>query len=342
MKILSIIIPTYNMEEYLSQCLDSITDIQDINSIEIIIVNDGSKDSSSQIAHIYESRFPESIVVIDKRNGNYGSCINVGLSIATGKYIRILDSDDWVNSDAFEKYIQRLKVFDDTDLVITDFSFIYSGKKRKKIISYKLNQDMAYDISSFLANTREPDIAMHAITFNLDMLRNNDYHQLEGVFYTDQEWCFTPMIYTKTIRYIDENVYQYRYGRSGQSVDPKVYASRFHDVFLVLRRLMEIYENNKDRIDATENLNQYLLFRLVNYTKPIYRLFLNNPNVFNNELHQLDSNINNTNLELYSLLENGNSFLAYDIKRWRHSRRYPSRLVIFIKEKISFILSLFQ
>ena len=83
-KVISILIPTYNMEKYLGRCLDSLL-IEEIDIVEVIVINDGSKDRSSEIAHSYEERFPNSFVVIDKENGNYGSCINAGLSRASGK-----------------------------------------------------------------------------------------------------------------------------------------------------------------------------------------------------------------------------------------------------------------
>ena len=88
-KILTIIIPTYNMEKYLRRCLDSlIIDEEGMKQLEVLVINDGSKDSSSQIAHEYQDKYPDTFRVIDKENGNYGSCINRGLKEATGKYVK--------------------------------------------------------------------------------------------------------------------------------------------------------------------------------------------------------------------------------------------------------------
>lgn len=94
-KVLTIIIPMYNMEKYINQCLDSLM-VQGMERLEVIVVNDGSKDGSLAIARTYESRYPQIFCVINKENGNYGSCINCGLSKATGRYIRVLDADDFL------------------------------------------------------------------------------------------------------------------------------------------------------------------------------------------------------------------------------------------------------
>ena len=113
-KILTIVIPTYNMERYLEKCLTSlIIDDQDLmNQVEVLIVNDGSKDRSSEIAHSYQDKYSNTFRVIDKENGNYGSCVNRGLSEATGKYIKILDADDSFFKDGYVAYINKLLTID--------------------------------------------------------------------------------------------------------------------------------------------------------------------------------------------------------------------------------------
>lgn len=105
-KILSVCIPTYNMEALLGRCLNSfIVDKNYMNQLEIIIVNDGSKDNSSRIAHEYANKYPDTFVVVDKPNGNYGSCINAALKVATGYYFRICDADDRYENSNLVAYI---------------------------------------------------------------------------------------------------------------------------------------------------------------------------------------------------------------------------------------------
>ena len=106
-KILTVVIPTYNMEKLLDKCLTSliVNDKELMNQLEVLVVIDGAKDRSSEIAHSYEIKFPNTFRVIDKENGNYGSCVNRGLNEALGKYIKILDADDWFDSKGFKEYL---------------------------------------------------------------------------------------------------------------------------------------------------------------------------------------------------------------------------------------------
>lgn len=109
-KILTIIIPTYNMEKYLRRCLDSlIIDEDGMKQLEVLVINDGSKDSSSQIAHEYQDKYQDTFRVIDKENGNYGSCVNRGLKEATGKYVKVLDADDWFDTANFTSFLDFIK-----------------------------------------------------------------------------------------------------------------------------------------------------------------------------------------------------------------------------------------
>ena len=88
------------MEKYLDKCLTSLIVSDDkMPLLEVLVINDGSKDRSSEIAHSYEQKYPQTFRVIDKENGNYGSCINRGLKEATGKYVKVLDADDWFDTN---------------------------------------------------------------------------------------------------------------------------------------------------------------------------------------------------------------------------------------------------
>ena len=144
-KILTILIPVYNTEKYIKRCLDSLIDESIIDNIEILIVSDGSKDNSILIAKDYEKKYPNSIKIIEKENGGHGSTINKGLEIATGKYFRVLDSDDWFNTSDFVKLVNYLKN-DDSDLVVTNYSQEHVYKGETIYLEYKnLVDNKIYD-----------------------------------------------------------------------------------------------------------------------------------------------------------------------------------------------------
>ena len=149
MKILSIAVPVYNTEKYLRRCVDSMLVSSILENIEIILVNDGSKDGSINIMNEYKEKYPNTVVVIDKENGGHGSTINAALKVATGKYFRVLDSDDWFDSYNFEIFVNKLKD-EDTDLVITNYKkeFIYSGVS-VDVEWHSLEEGKQYDFNTF-------------------------------------------------------------------------------------------------------------------------------------------------------------------------------------------------
>ena len=167
MKVISIAIPTYNMEQWLNRCLDSVVIPEIIDKVEIIVVNDGSRDRSSEIAHSYADRYPDSVIVIDKENGNYGSCVNRALGIATGKYFRILDADDWFDRNGFIGYVNQLESLT-VDVVVTHYVKEFVGRKKNTIYdtSFKcFNQILS--INSLQSDDIDfyEDLVMHKLSY---------------------------------------------------------------------------------------------------------------------------------------------------------------------------------
>lgn len=222
-KILSIIIPTYNMELYLKRCIDSlVTAKQTLGDTEIIVVNDGSKDKSLSIANGYKELYPESLIVIDKTNGNYGSCINAALKIASGKYIKVLDADDWFNTNALVEFVMCLKSLD-VDLVLTDYTVCFENSNIRKKYVFPFVENKEYS-SSLMHDSNFQKMRMHCVTYRTEMLRKSKYFQTEGISYTDQEWILYPMAYVRKISYFRLNLYQYLLGRAGQTMDVNILA----------------------------------------------------------------------------------------------------------------------
>ena len=217
-KVLSIIIPSYNMEKYLKQCLDSLL-IPNIGKLDIMVINDGSKDSTLDIAKEYAIRYPDSIRVIDKPNGNYGSCINRGLKEAKGKYVKVLDADDSFYKDNFEKFIAFLSD-KDIDLAITDYNIVdeVGNVTREVEFNNYLRSDCVFEFGDDMLSLPQNVFQMHAVTYRTDNLRKIGYCQTEGISYTDQEWMFLPMTTVRNVAYFNTPIYRYLVGRVGQTV----------------------------------------------------------------------------------------------------------------------------
>ncbi|MDE5929626.1 MAG: glycosyltransferase family 2 protein, partial [Muribaculaceae bacterium] len=161
-KQISIIIPTYNMEKYIGKCLDSLL-TPEFEQVEVLVVNDGSKDRSSEIAHGYADRYSGSIRVIDKPNGNYGSCINAALPLATGRYVKVLDADDTFDTEAFSELVRMLADIDD-DVVVTPFTVVDTDGNilvSQGFDTAKVNLNSTYRLAEYDGEFDDYRIQMH-------------------------------------------------------------------------------------------------------------------------------------------------------------------------------------
>lgn len=312
-KILSIIIPTYNMEEYLKRCLDSLVlPVQSLmNSLEVLVIIDGATDNSSSIAHQYQDKYPETFRVFDKENGNYGSCINRGLKEATGKYIRILDADDSFNTNNFIKYLKLLAQID-SDLILTDYNLVDNNGNILERRSFDLETMITTDIVKVLKPVSE--LEMHAITYRRQILLDIDYHQTEGISYTDTEWAFIPLMAVNTVCYVNLQIYNYLVGRPGQTMDISVLRKSMPQMMTVYKRLMQIY--NGSHLDAHKNS---ILFdhRIDGFVERTYGQTLYNKVLDKDELKRLDEMVKKYKPLLYEALGNLNDGYVWYVKQWR-------------------------
>ena len=175
MKYISFAIPCYNSEAYMAHAIESI--LPGGEDVEIIIVNDGSKDGTSRVAHEYMEKYPDIIRVVDKENGGHGDAVNHGLVNATGKYFKVVDSDDWVDEEALGKILDFLKQLEEEgkeiDMLVSNYVYEKVGASRKKCIHYRnvLPQDTIFrweDIGRFHLDQY---ILMHSVIYRTDMLK---------------------------------------------------------------------------------------------------------------------------------------------------------------------------
>ena len=238
-KVLSVVIPTYNMESYLRRCLDSVTRSDVPDSLELIVVNDGSTDSSLAIMQEYAKKRPDIVNIIDKPNGHYGSCVNAALKIATGKYFRILDADDWFDTEELIKLLSELENIS-ADIIVTPYKKI----RRTKKIEYKPKQVLynhVYNLSeeSIWTNQNFELFVMHSMTFRTSVLRDVDLHLSEGICYTDNEFLIYPTQMAESIIFLEPLLYNYDMTREGQSMNPVIQAKNCGHLAIIIRRFTE-------------------------------------------------------------------------------------------------------
>lgn len=323
-KILSIIIPTYNMEKYLRHCLDSLLIEKGLEDVEVLVINDGSKDSSLAIAQEYESKYPQTFKVIDKENGNYGSCINRGLKEATGKYIKVLDADDSFNKKTFQEYISALKNID-VDLVLTDFLFVDETDKEVRNRKYDyIPSNTVLDFEKLCSEGLDMImIMMHAVTYKRENLIKMNYKQTEGISYTDNEWIFTPMLQVKKAFHINKPLYLYLVGREGQTVDKSVQFKNFKQEIKVTEDMITQIQSVPQKNPVIESALYTMLLKRISL---LYRIVLviGRSHIDNNLLVEFDNILKLKEPELYRSINDshiGNHYKFYYVKCWRKNGR---------------------
>ncbi|MGI6232924.1 MAG: glycosyltransferase family 2 protein [Prevotella sp.] len=234
-KLLTLIIPSYNMEAYLQRCVGSLL-CRENNRLEAIIVNDGSRDGTLALARKLERQHPEMVRVIDKFNGNYGSCINAALPVATGRYVKVLDADDSFDTPSLEQYLHVLEETQ-ADYVVNDMVKVWPDHEERRVLGWPEGRDI--QVTDVYRDRRFDRHTMHNIAYRTELVRRMGYRQTEGISYTDVEWNFVPMTAIRTMRFVNVPLYRYTLGREGQTVANGVEMRNFHMNVIVFKNMVE-------------------------------------------------------------------------------------------------------
>lgn len=275
-KILTIGIPVYNMEKYLHRCLTSVTGIKHRDLCEIIVVNDGSKDRSLEIAREFEACNPDLLRVIDKPNGGWGSGINRSIEEAQGEYYKSLDSDDWFCTESLDRFIEELQTID-ADMVLSPYNEVdENDNKIERDFSPEL-YGQTYDLNDYVRMLGTFRKTIHAVTYRTKMLKEHRFHVWEK-FYGDIDYINTPLSYVKTIYFSPYRIYQYLVGREGQSISVKGYRAHIADYLSVARKLISSTGDKQPQ----SPIEKYLFEDNLNIAAFAYRLLMQ-PSLCGNE-----------------------------------------------------------
>ncbi|MBE5861681.1 MAG: glycosyltransferase [Lachnospiraceae bacterium] len=263
MKLLSIAIPCYNSEGYMAKCIESL--LVGGEEVEILIVDDGStKDRTAEIADRYAAKYPSIIKAIHKENGGHGSAVNTGIDNATGLYFKVVDSDDWVKKDAYQKILAKLREFsgetEPLDMLVSNFVYDKVGAKRKKVMQYRkilpLEQVFSWDDCHHF--TKGHYILMHSVIFRTQLLKDCGIRLPEHTFYVDNLYVFEPLPYVNRMYYLDVNFYRYYIGREDQSVNEAVMISRVDQQVRVNKIMIDYMAEHGAEIEDNKRLYQYM------------------------------------------------------------------------------------
>lgn len=278
MKLLSIVVPSYNSQNYLHHAIDSVTALKD-ERIELLVVDDGSKDETYAIAQKYQAQYPTIVKAIHQENKGHGGSVNTGLTHATGKYFKVLDSDDWFDQQALVKVMALLSQFEAqnqaVEVLFTNYVYEQEGVGTKKVVRYRQifpeNQIFTW------ANTKPfptgKFIMMHSMIYSTQALRASRLVLPEHTFYVDNLFVYVPLTQMNQMYYLDVDLYRYYIGRDDQSVNEKVMMTRIDQQIKVNQLLITAYDfsrtlhPNQERylqkhLEIVTNISSALLNRI--------------------------------------------------------------------------------
>ncbi|MCI5935726.1 MAG: glycosyltransferase family 2 protein [Lachnospiraceae bacterium] len=307
MKLLSIAIPCYNSQDYMEKCIQSL--LVGGDDVEIIIVDDGSKDATPEIADKYQKRFPNIVRAIHKENGGHGSAVNAGIANATGMFFKVVDSDDWVDESVFLQVLDRLRELalgdDIIDLFIANFVYDKDGAKHKKVMKYTsmFPVEKVFGWSDVKLITKGHYLLMHSVIYRTQVLRKCELQLPEHTFYVDNIYVYHPLPYVKKMYYMDVDLYHYYIGRDDQSVNESVMIGRIDQQLKVNRIMIEDYDLWKI---SNKKLRRYMFNYLEIITVVSTVLLLRSGTEENLEKKRtLWKYIKNYDLRLFHRLRNG-------------------------------------
>lgn len=266
MKLLSVAIPSYNSQDYLENCVDSL--LVGGEDVEILIVDDGSKDATPEIADRYEKKYPTIVRAIHQENGGHGAAVNTGIDNATGLYFKVVDSDDWVDHDSYLQILDKLRELaggkNTLDMMISNFVYEKQGARHKKVMKYNMEfpKDELFGWEDVRMVRKGKYILMHSVIYRTQLLRECGLELPRHTFYVDNIFVFNPLPYVKTMYYMDVDFYRYFIGREDQSVNEKVMISRIDQQIKVNKLMIE-------QVDLWKIPNKKLRKYMFNYLEII-------------------------------------------------------------------------
>ncbi|WP_062745588.1 glycosyltransferase family 2 protein [Shouchella tritolerans] len=307
MKLLSVVIPCYNSQDYMRYCIESLLPGGD--AVELLIVNDGSVDQTAQIADEYAKRYPTIVRAIHQENGGHGEAVNAGIRHASGLYFKVVDSDDWVDIRAYLKVLATLKSIVSknscVDLVISNYVYEKEGAKYKKIVKYDnaLPEGTPFTWDDINYFRKGQYLLMHSAIYRTQLLRDCGLQLPKHTFYVDNLYVYTPLPHVKTLYYINVDFYRYFIGREGQSVQEAIMIKRIDQQIKVNKLMIE--QVNLDHVE-NDKLRHYMLSHLEIVTVVSAILLIRSGTAENlQKKKELMEYFKTHNVQLYQSLKNG-------------------------------------
>lgn len=257
MKYLTFTVPCYNSESYIRRCVDSLLCFG--KDAEIILIDDGSTDGTGEIADEYQNRFPDIVKTVHKENGGHGSGVNKGLEMAEGLYFKVVDSDDWLDPEACQKLLFRIRELcgggryefaeNIPDLFICNYVYDHLDEGSSRVMDYRnvFPDEKMCTWNSIGRFKPSQYLIMHSLIFRTEVLRKSNVKLPEHTFYVDNLFSYQPLPYADNLYYMDIDLYHYYLGREDQSVNEKVLMKRIDQQIRVTEMVARCVDLKKVR-----------------------------------------------------------------------------------------------
>ena len=245
MKILSFAVPCYNSEAYMRKCIDSL--LPGGEDVEIIIVDDGSSDGTAAIADEYEAKYPGICRAIHQENAGHGGAVNTGITNARGMYFKVVDSDDWLDTDSYKIVLNRLKQFREdrkrVDMFICNYVYEHVEDGTSHTIGYHkvLPEEKIFGWDEARHFRMDQNLLMHSLIYRTRVLKDAGLELPKHTFYVDNLFAYVPLPYVRSLYYMNVDLYRYYIGRSDQSVNESVMIGRIDQQIRVNKMMFDAY-----------------------------------------------------------------------------------------------------
>lgn len=278
MKLITFLVPCYNSADYMGRCIESLLPAGP--EAEIILVDDGStKDNTPELCDWYAAQYPDMIRAVHQKNGGHGSGVNRGVELASGMYYKVVDSDDWLCTDALEAMLSRLRKLaegpEPLDMMICNYVYEHVQDNTSHTIDYKnvFPLDRVFSWADCGRFHPSQYLLMHSVIYRTELLRECGVRLPEHTFYVDNIFVYYPLPYVKRMYYMDLDLYRYYIGREDQSVNEQVMVRRVDQQIRVTRLMFGYYDLHTLRAEQPR-LARYM-FRYLSMMLTICSTLLN-------------------------------------------------------------------
>lgn len=271
-KLLTIAIPSYNAQEWLKNCIETILSSNRIDEIEILIIDDGSTDSTLEIALGYENLYSKSVKAIHQSNGGWGSAVKTAISEASGKYFKVVDADDWVNVEGLNSLLNLTELLE-IDIIASAF-VEHSGEEvtRNHLFDKKI-VDKTLSFKEYLRSKGgTPNLPLASLTYKTSMIMGKQ-HLISDRYYADIEFNLNLVFFAKNIYFSNVHVYCYWRGRDGQSTSIDGYKKNKQNYLNLCLRMSKYYMTIPDheyKFAYKKECIRYIGFLYELYLSPVY------------------------------------------------------------------------